>query len=290
MKKIFLCFLVCLIMLSSVIPVFATEVGGLVVKPGDKEYVQDEETGEWVEVPPETEPKEWDEIIEEEDPNEGMTEEDIYDMIYGDKNNNNGSANTDNNGTVGDYTDIDINVGTGEGTLTIIINAPEDFKRDILVELYERSTGEVIKIPVYALNKWEERATIPAGNYMVYNVLAAGDDSKNPEYLFEVGMLFSMRSGGTNLLKINNMFEEEPTDNNQGEVCDPDGMTDTGLKPEDLMTDEEIEKMNEKEPTAMEIIQNLFKGLFSWGNLFLLVILAGSCIAYLVYKKKQNED
>lgn len=286
-NKILICLILCVALLCSSITVFATENGDFIVNPNDKEYVQDED-GNWVEVEP-TEPEQWDDIVIEEDPNEGRTEEDIYNEIYGDGNNNNGSSNTDNNSSFGDYTDIDVNVGTGEGVLTIIIDVPEDFKRDVLVELYERSTGNIVKIPVYAINKWQERTTIPAGNYMVYNVLAGDDDALNPEYPFEVGKLFTLKSNGSNTLKIKNQFkveEDNSTDNNVGGTC-----TDTEMKPEDLMTDEEIEALKpQEELTVWQHLKNLALSLVSGPNLFLLAIGAGLGITYYIYKKRQDED
>lgn len=134
-----------------------------------------------------------------------------------------------------DKHEIESSSFTGEGVLSITINVPEGFWENILVQIYNRNTGEIIDFPVYAINDYIGRLPVPAGKYMVYSVTAGGDDPLNPKYQFEVGAKFEViaEQGGFVTINPGGSSITSP---------DPGGMvTDTEIKPEDLMTDEEIE-------------------------------------------------
>lgn len=182
----------------------------------------------------------------------------------------------------------------GEATIFVKIEVENDFYDNIAVGLTNRDTQEEIIIPVYATNKWEAMHSVPAGDYLVYYVAATGDDPMNPEYNFDLNSdwTFQVEAGSSYTISAKQVVKEEENiqDTTTPPPCDPDNITDTEMQPEDFMTQEEIDAMNKEELTTWDHVKNLFKELFSPANLFLLLILGGSCIAYLIYKKKQNED
>ena len=205
-----------------------------------------------------------------------------------------GTENSGNQGGPGNTTGVvgndDIIIDeSGTGFLTVKLEVPEDFYENVLVELYNRKTGEIVQIPVYASNNWLSKNDIAAGYYMVYNVLAGGDDALNPEWVFEAGAKLNVVTDKScdltiKLLKGPNFeTETQPTE------PVPDGpsgdMTDTELKPEDKLPDDQ-----EKELTLGQKALNFLISLVTGPNLIILIVLAGSSIGYLYLKKKREED
>ena len=210
-------------------------------------------------------------------------------MNVGGGNENSGNQGGPGNttGTVGND-DIIIDE-SGTGFLTVKLEVTENFYENVLVELYNRKTGEIIQIPVYASNDWLSKNDVAAGYYMVYNVLAGGDDALNPEWIFETGTKLNVVTGEASNLTIKLLkgpgFEAEVE--TQPVPSGPSGdMTDTELNPEDKLPDTE----QPEELTLGQKALNFLKSLVSGPNLVILITLAVSAVGYLYLKKKREED
>ncbi|MEE0929991.1 MAG: hypothetical protein UIM53_03245 [Acutalibacteraceae bacterium] len=164
-------------------------------------------------------------------------------------------------------------VSNEKGTVIINLDIPEsmNFKQNVVVQLYNRKTGTIVEVPVYLTNNWRAQQEIPTGSYMVYNALAGGDDGLNPEYLFEVGTLFEVRTGNTTPLSIKMIVEEETP------------VVET--KPETIET--EVEPVQE-EKTLLQIFIDFIKKLVLGPNLFILLTLAGAYITIWIIQKKKR--
>ena len=173
---------------------------------------------------------------------------------------------------------------TGSGTLLLQLIAPEGLDQDVLVELYDKDNNETVQIPVFKINDWYARINLPAGNYMVYSVLANGDDALNPEWLFELRGKVTIKNNESTSLEIKNLHDEAP------ESTEGDKTTDTGLNPEDVMTDEEIKAMEDANKPLGKRIGEFLLFLVSGPNFVILSVLVGSCIAAWILKKKREDN
>lgn len=169
------------------------------------------------------------------------------------------------------------------GMLVTNIKVPTEFYENIQVEIYDRESGEILKVPVYAENKWTGKMSVPVGSYMVWNVRVPGDDINNPEWTFELGTKFEITKEGSTTLDIQclNGVEKEP------EAVDPsEGFTNTDMSDNDTIPDDQIQE----ETTLGGLFLNLIKNLVTGSNLILLICLLVSLIIYWVIKKKREED
>lgn len=233
-------------------PVYATEVG--VIGSAQEE---NNETSENVESD-----------ITYAEPGDAMSADEFFSSLNGGK-----ESSTMEEG------DIDV---SGTGFLSVKINVSDDFFENIQLELYDRDTMEIVKVPVYASNEWTEKAEIPAGKYMVSNVIVGGDNPANPQWFFEMGEKVTVETNGEaslvidllrgpNFEKEDDSTEEEPT----GEVTDTDN-----TKP----------NTQQEERTLGQVVKDFFLRLVTGANFVILTVLVGCSIAVWVIKKKREDN
>ena len=168
------------------------------------------------------------------------------------------------------------------GMLVTNIKVPTEFYENIQVEIYDRESGEILKVPVYAENEWTGKMSIPVGSYMVWNVRVPGDDINNPKWTFELGEIFDVAKDGSTTLDIQclNGIEKE-----QEVIDSSEGFTNTDMSDNDTIPDDQIQE----EVTIGGLFLNLIKNLVTGSNLILLICLLVSAIVYWVIKKKRED-
>lgn len=181
---------------------------------------------------------------------------------------------------------------SGEGELYAKVTVEEGFYEDILLILYNKTTGDKVEIPIYGSNNYTTRSKVPVGKYLVYNVLAGGDDPMDPEYRFDVSQTLTevhIQNGEFYELMITQLGipgadVTEPTE----PVIDPNqGVTDTEMKGDDLNEMDRVEDVEER--PVLDALKALANTMFGGANTILLLILGGSLVAYLVIKKKKED-
>jgi hypothetical protein len=284
-KKILAILLVAATLLSIiVVPAYATQVDGPTVEEGDM-YIENEDGSVSEYTPPETVSPDEAGDAEYVEQGELLSKEEWYAQQGitpgGSVTNNN---NTNNSGV--SYDDIIIDED-GTGTVTVKFELPEDFYQNILVELYNRKSGEIVQIPVYSANKWEARQEVPSGYYLVYNVLAGGDDALDPDWVFQLGTKITVIKGETISVNIPLLKGPNYVNENVPDATDPSGgMTDIEMKPNDTIPDDQIPNNETLGQKAIRIL----KGFVTGPNLFILIVLAGSCIVVWYLKKKREDN
>lgn len=248
-----LCFLMIFSVFASIVPVHAAEIG---VVGSDEE------------------PADTDEYIEEEvdeTPSQGaMNFEDFFGTL---KEEVQSAISEENTG------ELDV---SGEGYLSVRINVSDDFYENIQLELYNRDTTEIVKVPIYAVNKWVERTQIPAGRYTVSNVIAGGDNPANPQWIFEMGDKIELDTDGEASLVIELLRGPNFTNEGAWKEEEPvDGATDT----DNTKVDEQVEVK-----TLGQTIKDFIWHLVSGSNFIILLVLAGSCLGVWIIKKKREDN
>lgn len=181
---------------------------------------------------------------------------------------------------------------TGKGFVIVELTVPKTLDRDIVVELYNRDSGEVVKVPVYKVNGYYSRMEVPVGGYMVSNVIVGGDDTKNPFWTFGLGAKLDVADGLSASVNIKCLNSTTPTEseNNSTSSDTEDGKTNVGISDEDLMTDAEIKEKENANKTFGQKALDFFLSLVTGSNLVILLVLVGSCIAVWIIKKKREDN
>ena len=191
-----------------------------------------------------------------------------------------GTTGTSNGSVSADDMIIDKN---GTGKISFKFDLPEEFYENILIELYNRETGDIIQIPVYATNNWEAHETVPAGYYLLYNVLAVGDDYQNPVWKFRVGQKITIAKDNSITMTVELLSgpgdETDPTEGTTPTVPEDNRVSDTEIKP-GVVEKEGVGK------TALSLLLHLVTG----PNLVIILVAVGSCIVVWYIKKKRDED
>lgn len=274
--------LLCLLCSFVIMPVYATDE--IVVGDGEM-YVENEDGSLSEYVPPETVSPDETGSAEYVERGEVLTKEEWYAQQGITTGGNGANSNTNSSGV--SYDDVIIDE-TGTGTISVKFDLPENFYQNILVELYNRKTAEVIQVPVYASNEWTARKDVPAGYYMVYNVLAGGDDALDPDWVFELGTKVTVANGESINLDIKLLKGPNYEAETQPETTNPTGaVTDTEMNPNDTIPDSEIP---EEPETLGQKALRILKGFVTGPNLVILIVLAGSGIAYWYIKKKKEDN
>lgn len=168
----------------------------------------------------------------------------------------------------------------GEGMVVLTIDTTaHNPELDVLIQLYNRNSGKIIDVPCYKTNKLISKHTVPAGSYMIYNVIVDGDNAKNPKWVYKIGDIVEVPKGDTVYFTIKLLSSPK------GEVAKDD----TTSTPEGPVTDTNINGV-ENESTGFTRAWDLFKGRFSGFNFVLIVAVVGAAVAYIVIKKKKDED
>lgn len=205
-------------------------------------------------------------------PDDVISKEDFY-------NSTEGSGNANDNEFVVEIPEAELDL-SGQGQLRIAIEVSESFYENIQVTLYNRDTREEIKVPVYAANKWIENVEVPAGRYLVSNVLAGGDDISDPKWQFEMGASVDVNTDGTASLHVKLLKGPDFSAELEDTTCEPnENVTDTEIKEEDI---------KEEELTLGQQALNFLKSLVTGSNFFILAVLGVSSVGYLYLKKKRE--
>lgn len=205
-------------------------------------------------------------------PDDVVSKEDFY-------NSTEGSGNANDNEFVVGIPEAELDL-SGQGQLRIAIEVSESFYENIQVTLYNRDTREEIKVPVYAANKWIENVEVPAGRYLVSNVLAGGDDISDPKWQFEMGTSVDVNTDGTASLHVKLLKGPDFSAELEDTTCEPnENVTDTEIKEEDI---------KEEELTLGQQALNFLKSLVTGSNFFILAVLGVSSVGYLYLKKKRE--
>lgn len=256
MKKKLIMALLATSMVCTILPshVYATEIG----TSGDT-YVEEENREE------NTENEGNASYVE---PGQSMSKEEFYNSLNNTENGNGAPTNED--------VELDL---SGEGQLRLAIEVSDTFYENIQVSLYNRDTRETIKVPVYASNKWIENVQIPAGRYLVSNVLAGGDNIENPKWVFEMGSSVDVDTNGVATLNVKLLKGPDYVSEPDNDITVPtDGVTDTDI----------TQDLTEEKLTVGQQVVNFFKSLVTGSNFIILAVLAGSSVGYLYLKKKRE--
>ena len=160
--------IIALVLSVGVTRVYATEEGTIV--GNENGYIQDENGNDIA-----VNPDESDNNQNNQGPAEYVGQETIpsKDEFYANGDYNVGSEANNGTTTGPVISEDDMIVDENQiGFLAIKLEVSEDFYQNVLVELYNRKTAQIVQIPVYAANNWTENVEVPVGKYMVYNVQA----------------------------------------------------------------------------------------------------------------------
>lgn len=171
---------------------------------------------------------------------------------------------------------------SGKGYLSIKLTVSDDFYENVQLELYNRDTMEIVKVPVYASNNWTEHAEIPAGRYMVSNVLVGGDDIANPQWIFEMGTKVNVGTDEDVALTVKLLKGPNFTADSTEETVSTDEVTDTNNQNDNTVEQER--------KSVGQLIKEFVLRLVTGPNFFLLATLVGSSLAIWIIKKKREDN
>lgn len=167
----------------------------------------------------------------------------------------------------------------GEGMVVLTLDKAVNPGLDVLIQLYNRSNGKIIDVPCYKANDLVSKQSVPAGSYVVYNVIVDSDSATNPRWVYKIGDIVEVPDGDTVYFTIKllkspngevNITDDKPATQPSGEV------TDTNI--------------NTPEKTGFAKVGEMLKGFFSGFNFILIIVFIGAIVGYIIIKKKKEED